>query len=57
MELYKHYHLNLKHYFQTELSKLELTIWLHALGRGLIAIFIPIILLISVFSLSQVILF
>lgn len=57
MRLYQHFHGNLKHYFHTELSKLELSIWLHTVGRSLIAIFIPIILLMSGFQLNQVILF
>ncbi|MCW8966392.1 MAG: MFS transporter [Candidatus Pacearchaeota archaeon] len=57
MSLYKHFHDNIYHYFHTELSKLELSVWLHTIGNSLINMFIPIILLMSGFSLIQVIFF
>jgi len=57
MQIHRHYHLNLKHYFKTPLSKLESSVWLHTFGRSLVAIFIPILLLQIGFSISQVILY
>ncbi|MEA3398957.1 MAG: MFS transporter [Patescibacteria group bacterium] len=57
MLLNRHYHINFKHYFESPLSKLELSVWLLTFGRSLVSIFIPIILLQMGFSLTNVILF
>ena len=52
-----HLHLNVSNYLRTELSKLELSIWLHAIAHSLVAVFIPVILFQAGFSLPQIILF
>jgi len=52
-----HYNLNLYHYLKTSLTKLELSIWLHTIAQSLVSVFIPIILLKSGFTVSNVILF
>lgn len=57
MRAYHDYYKNFEHYFKTDLSRLELTIWLHALGRGMIGIFIPIILYLEGIGISSIILF
>ena len=55
----KHHHLalNLKNYLRTELSKLELSIWLHAIAHSLVSVFIPVILFGMGFTLQQIVLF
>lgn len=52
-----HYYFNIRHYLATELSKIELSVWLHAIAHSLVGVFIPILLLQSGFSLLHVILF
>lgn len=47
----------MKNYLKTELSKLELSIWLHAIAHSLVAVFIPVILFQMGFALPQIILF
>jgi MFS family permease len=54
MKSYHHYNFNFNKYLHKDLTKLELSVWLHSTGRGLIAVFIPIIMLIAGFSLTQV---
>lgn len=52
-----HYFMHIRRYMQMELSKIELTVWLHSVANGLVAVFIPILLLQAGFPLTGVILF
>lgn len=57
MKLSHHFNHNFLKYMHTDLAKLESFVFIHNLGRGLIGVFIPIILLISGFSISQVLIY
>jgi MFS family permease len=54
MKLAHHMSHNLHHYFKSDLSKVESFVFIHNIGRGLISIFLPIILYMEGFSVSQI---